>query len=417
MKLYTSLLREYQQGSPDRGNESPVTWKELSDLRNHLDELWSKLGVDISFSHHFFERVNDPRNRKQITIGELEKLFSQTYARHGQNISVKVKPGSDNEFEAVLTDLSTKVNLPFVLKWDRDRRELRLVAKTVMRKDNFVPAYNNHGQHKVVPKLTVQHFEPQGKVITETKMKTFSDIKEWVGWNTPEVAPVTTTQAVDDIDSSAHAVEKPEILDKLNAYCHDIANHQYMNPYYPLHTLWRKLMLIGINFDLKKIMLNGDTGRVEVPLTQYGGRFGVGVDPGTYIGKDDGTRVHGGLNLVITFHKTGGVYNLDAQIEKGAPGVIGFGEEAIAENEEKIGKADIFHHLTKHGFEYSPDEMGNDSYHHPSGHSFYVGKHGDNFWHEHNGQEKASGGAFPGHTNYTSALHAAKRLTDKLKKK
>jgi hypothetical protein len=139
MKLYSGLLKEYSQGSPqqERGNESPVTWQELSELRNHLDELWKKLGVDITFTHHFFDRVNDPRNRKQITIGELSKLFSETYAKHGHNISIKVKPGSDHEFEAVITDMSTKVNLPFVLEWDRQRRELKLVAKTVMRKNDF----------------------------------------------------------------------------------------------------------------------------------------------------------------------------------------------------------------------------------------------------------------------------------------
>src|ERR1041385_2369348 len=100
MKLYSSLLKEYQE--QERGSESPVTWSELAELRNHLDELWGKLGVDISFSHHFFDRVNDPRNKKQITIGELEKLFSDTYAKHGHSISIKVKPESDNEFEAVL---------------------------------------------------------------------------------------------------------------------------------------------------------------------------------------------------------------------------------------------------------------------------------------------------------------------------
>jgi hypothetical protein len=37
--------------------------------------------------------------------------------------------------EAVLNDMQTDINMPFVLKWDG--KELDLVAKTVMRKSNF----------------------------------------------------------------------------------------------------------------------------------------------------------------------------------------------------------------------------------------------------------------------------------------
>jgi hypothetical protein len=331
MKLYTSLILEYAQQGPQRDDASPVTWSELSELRNHLDELWKKLGIDVTFTNHFFDRVNDPRNKRQITIGELTKLFEETYSKHGHNISIRVKPGSDDEFEAVITDLSTKVNLPFVLEWDRKRRALRLVCKTVMRKNDFkIPSSEQ--------RFVVQQFEPQGQYMTEKKMKTYRDITEWVGWNTPEVAPIATPQAVDDVDSAAFSVEKPEILEKLNAYCHDIANHQYINPYYPLNTLWRKLMLIGINFDIKKILMTGEQGRVEVPLTMYGGRYGALGDPSTFISQDDGIskRVPGGLNLVITYQKTGGVYTLDASIERGAlPHAVGFGEEAITE-EEKV---------------------------------------------------------------------------------
>jgi hypothetical protein len=51
---------------------------------------------------------------------------------------------------------------------------------------------------------------------------------------------------------------------------------------------------------------------------------------------DDGTRVAGGLNLVVTYQKTGGVYTLDATIERGfTPGAIGFGEEAAEEVKKK----------------------------------------------------------------------------------
>jgi hypothetical protein len=41
------------------------------------------------------------------------------------------------DMEGTFKDLTTDINLPFVLRWDRDEEELDLVAKTVMRKRNF----------------------------------------------------------------------------------------------------------------------------------------------------------------------------------------------------------------------------------------------------------------------------------------
>ena len=322
MKSFQHIIEYAMPGKPE-SHERRLTWNEISELRKHLDELWKKLGIDVSFTHHFMERVNDPRNKKQITISELSKLFTDVYKTHGAQISAKVKPGTDHEFEAVLTDLSTKVNLPVVLEWDRKSRQLKLVALTVMRKDNFFTKD---------PKLTVQHYEPENTM----KSKTYTDLKEWIGFNTPEVAPMVAPQAVDDVDTAAHSIEQPDVLDKLNAYCHGIANHQYINPYYPLHALWRKLMLIGINFDLKSLMLIGDHGRVSVPLNQFGGRYGVlgtmpdptGHDDG-YVEHDDGIshRIPGGLKLTVTFQKIAGIYTLTAQIEHGSA-MVGFGEEA-----------------------------------------------------------------------------------------
>jgi hypothetical protein len=168
------------------------------------------------------------------------------------------------------------------------------------------------------------------------KSKTYTDLKEWVnadatqqlnefvGFDTPEVAPIASTQAVDDVDSAAFAVDQPEILDKLNAYCGEIANHQYINPYYPLNALWKKLSMVGINFNLKEIMMTGDMGSTKVPLNRFGGRYGTLGGP-EYISHDDGTGIPGGLSLVVSWTKTGGVYSLNVHIEHSA-GAVGFGE-------------------------------------------------------------------------------------------
>ena len=107
-----------------------VTDQELQQLETYADKLFASLGIDVEFSRHFKDRVNDPRNQKPITIAELTRLFKQIYKKHGKPIA---QLGPDAE--AVMKDMRTDVNVPFALQWDG--KELDLVAKTIMRKPNF----------------------------------------------------------------------------------------------------------------------------------------------------------------------------------------------------------------------------------------------------------------------------------------
>jgi hypothetical protein len=110
-----------------------VSQSQLKDLEKYLDQLFKILNVDVSFTKHFLDRVNDSRNGKPITVDELQLLFKKTIQKYGKKI-----PALGPDAEAVLNDMKTQINLPFVLKWDRDSEELDLVAKTVMRKKNFM---------------------------------------------------------------------------------------------------------------------------------------------------------------------------------------------------------------------------------------------------------------------------------------
>ena len=109
-----------------------LTQTELDQLEVFADRLFAKLGIDIEFTRHFLDRVNDERNVKQITVSELTRLFKQIYKQHGRPIA---QLGPDAE--AVMKDLATDVNVPFALRWDNSNNELDLVAKTVMRKPDF----------------------------------------------------------------------------------------------------------------------------------------------------------------------------------------------------------------------------------------------------------------------------------------
>lgn len=110
--------------------DAKISKSDLDNVEKYADRLYKSVGIDVEFTRHFLDRVNDARNKKQITVAELIRMFKQSYKRYGKKIAAL---GPDAE--AVLNDMQTDVNMPFVLKWDG--KELDLVAKTVMRKSNF----------------------------------------------------------------------------------------------------------------------------------------------------------------------------------------------------------------------------------------------------------------------------------------
>lgn len=107
-----------------------VTQKQLDTLESVLDKVFSKVGIDVEFTRHFIDRVNDERNVKPISIKELGMLFKKEFIKYGKPIA---QLGPDAE--AVMKDLTSDINIPFVLNWNGE--ELELVAKTVMRKKDF----------------------------------------------------------------------------------------------------------------------------------------------------------------------------------------------------------------------------------------------------------------------------------------
>ena len=146
-----SLMRE----------EIKITQQMLNDIEKYADRLFAKLGIDVEFTRHFLDRVNDERNKKQITQAELIRLFKQTHKQYGRKIA---QLGPDAQ--AVINDMMTDINMPFVLNWDDRNQELDLVAKTVMRKKNFATSNT---------KLQVSEFDPleesaMGDITKATKL-------------------------------------------------------------------------------------------------------------------------------------------------------------------------------------------------------------------------------------------------------
>jgi len=123
-------------------SDQPVTKAQLDALERAADKVFKKLGIDIEFTHHFLDRVNDERNRKQITVRELGELLAREYQKWGKRIS-----GMPADSEAVMKSLGSAINIPFVINDDPRNNEKDLVAKTVMRKKKF---------HSPDPALTVE---------------------------------------------------------------------------------------------------------------------------------------------------------------------------------------------------------------------------------------------------------------------
>jgi len=109
-----------------------VNQSELDEVEAYLDKLFAAIGIDIEFTRHFMDRVNDIRNTKSIEPEEIEDLFTKTYEDHGQEIKSLGASG-----EAVITDMESNINVPFVLRFNPKTKKLDLISKTVMRKFNF----------------------------------------------------------------------------------------------------------------------------------------------------------------------------------------------------------------------------------------------------------------------------------------
>ncbi len=107
-----------------------ISISQLNQVEKHLDKIWAKVGIDVEFTRHFHDRVNDARNGKPINTAELLRIYKQIYKRYGKPIS-QLSKGT----EILLKDMSTDINVPVVLRWNG--RELEMIAKTVMRKKNF----------------------------------------------------------------------------------------------------------------------------------------------------------------------------------------------------------------------------------------------------------------------------------------
>lgn len=140
--------------------DKQVTQADIDELEKFADKIFGKVGIDVNFTRHFLDRVNDERNGKPISMSELTRLFKQEQKRWGKKIA---QLGPDEE--AVMKDLQTDINLPFALRWDDKNNELDLIAKTVMRKKNFRTPNPEFPVESKLPPHLAKHFDKDGDAV------------------------------------------------------------------------------------------------------------------------------------------------------------------------------------------------------------------------------------------------------------
>lgn len=106
--------------------------QDFAELERFADDHFSELGLDVVFTKHFKDRVNDARNGAPVSYDELEDLLLKAFNKAGHTLS-KLPV----ESEAVLKQLATWLNVPVKVMDDPNHNEKDLVLKTIMRKRHF----------------------------------------------------------------------------------------------------------------------------------------------------------------------------------------------------------------------------------------------------------------------------------------
>ena len=125
--IYRAYIEKMKKITKQRNED--FTQRDVNDLEKFADRILKKYDIDVEFTRHFVDRLNDPRNSPEIKVAELQKFFKKIQRNKGRNIR------NNPDVEAVLKDMSTNLNLPVVIKTRGD--EFVVTNKTIMRKKDF----------------------------------------------------------------------------------------------------------------------------------------------------------------------------------------------------------------------------------------------------------------------------------------
>ena len=129
MKSFETILIENRISLDE---EIVMTKSQLRSFEKVVDDLFGKYDMDFDFTSHFLDRINDDRNKPMIKVKELSELIKKIYIKRGRPLKDKA------DSEVVVKDRQSNLNIPAVIRYDRRSDEVKVVAKTIMRKKDFL---------------------------------------------------------------------------------------------------------------------------------------------------------------------------------------------------------------------------------------------------------------------------------------
>ena len=135
--------------------------RDVDDIEKFADRILKKYGIDIEFTRHFVDRLNDPRNTPDIKVAELQRFFKKIQRVKGTKIKNPqnfINKGS--EIQAVLKDIDSNLNLPVVIKYDDEK--FTVTNKTIMRKKDFRTSNQIIAYEKSNPRIPRKKGQPAG---------------------------------------------------------------------------------------------------------------------------------------------------------------------------------------------------------------------------------------------------------------
>jgi len=118
MKRFNTFVNEMSMG-------------EVRSLEQKLDKMFEPFGVDIVFTRHVVkDRLLTGQREGGVTADEILDVFKRFIARYKDKLTKK-------EWEAVIKDVRTKLNLPVTYKKDALEGDMDMIVKTIMKKRDF----------------------------------------------------------------------------------------------------------------------------------------------------------------------------------------------------------------------------------------------------------------------------------------
>lgn len=157
--IFFSVVKNRVVGQWDtKLNKGYVLLSEMSSVEiNHAEsrirQMFLDIGINVKFTRHFGDRIIDGAKdehgsrRDNVTYDEMISVFERLKKSHDElflTASDHVDEIKRGQFEGVIRDNFSAINIPFVLNFVKSTQMFELVCKTIMKRRNFHTKETDH---------------------------------------------------------------------------------------------------------------------------------------------------------------------------------------------------------------------------------------------------------------------------------